>query len=385
MKATSGRTGNAAVAITGVGIVSSLGVGAEEWLAAACEGEPAFEEMPVEETGGIVCRGAPVRHFDVVRLLDTRKGYLDRHTALLLGAMSLALRQSGWTRESLPRERAGLTVGSAWGGLGTMSAFFRDVLTKGAKFAKPILFPHAYANTAAAMAAIEWAIAGPHEQFAAGRLASAQALVAALDTLRAGEADVVFAGGCEALSPGVFRALQAQGRLDGIVPGEGAAVLVLETLESAHRRGAGILGHLLGGGISGQGLKEACAMVLADAGLAESHIGAVLAASSGLDQGVHLESEALRTVFDDGIPPLAALAGLQGDCLGAATALNAAAAILLPPAALLSLASGRRLSTDRSPTDHGDPARSADSRVPRLVTAMGDEGSAAVILQRQSE
>jgi len=239
------------VAITGVGIVSALGVGVEEWLAAYAEGEAAFAEMTTAETGGEPALAAPVQGYEVASLLETRKAYLDRHTALLLGALSLALRQSGWDRDSLPHGRAGLMVGSAWGGLGTMAVFFRDVLTKGAKFAKPILFPHAYANTAAAMGAIEWALQGPHEQYAGGRLASAQALVAALDTLRAGDAEVMFAGGCEALSPSVFRALAAQGGLKDAVPGEGAAVLTLEPLAAAKARNAPVLALLAGAGLSG--------------------------------------------------------------------------------------------------------------------------------------
>lgn len=345
------------VAITGVGIVSALGIGGEEWLAAAAEAEPAFATLSAAETGGSPCRAAPMHGYDVAPLLETRKTYLDRHTALLLGAMALALRDAGWAGKPLPGVRAGLMVGSAWGGLGTMAAFFRDVLLKSAKFAKPILFPHAYANTAAAMTAIEWAIQGPHEHFAGGRMASAQALTAALDTLRAGEADVVFAGGCEALSPALFRVLQAQGRLpaadgadeplrapvgipyapggSGIVPGEGAAILVLETLAAARRRGATVLATLAGAGLSGTGLDHACARALEEADLPRDRLAGILAPGTGQVAGDRAEEAALQRLLAACPVPVTALAGLQGDCLGAAPALDAAAAVLLRQAGFL--------------------------------------------------
>lgn len=355
---TKGTAQRAPAVITGVGIVSALGLGGEEWLAAAAEAEPAFTTLPATETDGVPRRAARVLGYDVAPLLETRKTYLDRHTALLLGATSLALRNAGLAGRPLPGSRAGLMVGSAWGGLGTMAAFFRDVLLKSAKFAKPILFPHTYANTAAAMTAIEWAIQGPHEHFCGGRMASAQALAAALDTLRSGEADLVLAGGCEALSPALFRLLQNQGRLGasdtepgaesrvpqgipyaprgrGVVPGEGAAVLILETSSAAERRGATVLATLAGAGLSGEGLEPACAKALEEAQLPRGKLGGILAPGVGLAQEDRAGEAALATLLAGCPLPVTALAGLQGDCLGAAPALDAAAAVLLRQAGFL--------------------------------------------------
>lgn len=351
------------VAITGVGIVSALGVGAEEWRAAAAEGEPALETLSGGETGGKAWRAAPVRNYDVAPLLDSRKAYLDRHTALLLGAMSLALRQSGWTRETLPRERAGLMVGSAWGGFGTMATFFHDVLAKGPKFAKPILFPHAYANTAAAMAAIEWGIQGPHEHYAEDGLASGHALVAALDSLRSGQAELVFAGGCEGLSPAVFRALEAQGWTpETRVPGEGAAMLALETRASASARNVPVLAWLAGAGLSGTDAATACRLALEDAGIPADAIGAAIASRLDAPGG---PAATVRALCGD--VPVFCPSSLQGDCLGAAMALDVAAGVSLfamgsmPPAAG---ATPRAIRPDR----------------PVLVVGTGENGAAAMVL-----
>lgn len=388
---------HAPLAVTGIGLVSALGVGQEEWLAAAAEGEPATTTVSGVEGCDGTFVAATMPDYDVAPLLDTRKAYLDRHTALLLGATSLALRSAGWSRESLPHERTGLSVGSAWGGVGTLTTYFRDVLTKGAKFAKPILFPHTYANTAGAMAAIEWSLQGPHEVYASGSLASAHALLAAVDTLRAGEADAMLAGGCEALSPAVYGGLVAQGRLrsaeagatpalpfdpagHSTVPGEGAAVLVLESRQSAESRGAQPLGTLLGTGVSGDGLVDACVQALSEAGVAADAVTAVFAAGTGVSREDRAEEAALRTLFGDACPPVVALAGLQGDCLGAATALHVAGALLalragwLPPLPLAA-APGTDLPLVRGTVRTLPPA-------PRiaLVTALDGMNAAAFVV-----
>lgn len=390
----------APVAVTGVGIVSALGIGAGDWLAAAAEGESAV--APVAGWEGCPGRywAGTIPNYDVAPLLDTRKAYLDRHTALLLGAASLALRHSGWTRETLPRERAGLMVGSAWGGIGTMTTFFRDVLAKGPKFAKPILFPHAYANTAAAMVAIEWALQGPHEAYASGTLASAHALVAAVDAIRGGDADVVLAGGCEALSSAVVLALAAQGRVveagvdgarapvpfgadgRGVALGEGSAVLVLEPLEAARRRGACVLATIVGAGLAGDGLAAACVGALAQARVAPSRVGAVFATAAGRSEEDRAEAAALRAVFGDACPPVTALAGLQGDCLGAGTALHAAAAVLLLEAGWLPPVPGSHDSfADGLPVLRGGIHALAGGERLALVTARDGDNAAALVVQ----
>ncbi len=333
------------IPITGLSCLSSLGEDPEMWLAAAAEGEPAFDEvtLPPRPESWLA---ATMPDYEVAPLLDTRKAYLDRHTALLLGAFSLALRSAGLDRESLPGNRAGLAVGSAWGGLGTLATYFTDLLRKGPKFAKPILFPHTYANTAAAMSAIEWAIQGPHEVYASGNLASAQAIIAAADCLERDQADLMFCGGCEALSAPVCLALAEQGRLipglepetapapftaggNSIVPGEGAAVLLLEKPESLAARGAKPLGWLLGSALAGNGLAGACLKALDNANLKAGEIDAIYVSAAGLSSEDEAEMAALQETFgQDGLPPLVALAGLQGDCLGAGTALHCAGALL---------------------------------------------------------
>jgi len=374
------------IAITGLSCLSALGQDPETWLAAAAEAEPAFERVsfpPDTQTW----LAATMPDYDVAPLLETRKAYLDRHTALLLGACSIAFRNADLAREILPASgtRAGLAVGSAWGGLGTLATYFADLLRKGPKFAKPILFPHTYANTAAAMSAIEWTIKGPHEVYASGNLASAQAIIAAIDCINLDQADVMFAGGCEALSAPVCRALAAQGRLlpdltpeaapapfdpagRSIVPGEGAAVLLLEHVATSMARGAPTpCGWLLGSGLSGSGLAAAIAAALDDACVEPPEIDAVFVAAAGLAGEDEAELTALREVFGSSPPPLVALAGLQGDCLGAATALHCAGALYCLRVGWLPTREGQM------PLPEGSPRQA-------LITAQEGNQAAALIV-----
>ncbi len=350
------------VAVTGVGVVSALGVGWEAREAALLEGESAVQVVgdPAPGIPGACC--APVEGYAVDELLGTRKAYLDRHSALLLGAGALALEHSGMARapEAL-RSRGGLMTGSAWGGFGTLALFFRDVLQKGPRFAKPILFPHSYANTASSLAAIEWALRGPHEHFACGRLSSAHALVAALDSLRAAEADWLLAGGCEGLAPAVFLALEGQGTLrhepgaEGVAPGEGAALLVLERAAPAPASGAQPLACITGAGLSGDSLAEARERALKDAGLAAEQIDWLFPCGGGRCPA----GDAPDAASDPPAGRVETLDALEGDLLGASFAMGVATAVL-------------RL---RAEPTRGE-ARAA------LVTVETPEGAAAMVIER---
>ncbi|MDD5705882.1 MAG: beta-ketoacyl synthase N-terminal-like domain-containing protein, partial [Kiritimatiellae bacterium] len=220
------------IVISGIGTLCALGIGREECAAAWSEREPAlFPAARAQPPAGLSNLAGEVPDFELATLLPAPKAYLDRQSELLLAACALALRDGRLAKGAFEPSRAGLALGSAWGAIGTLSRFFADYVGKGPRLVKPMLFPHAYANAAISLAAMEWELRGAHLNFVSGRDASTQALLAALDALRQGEADIMLAGGCEALNDTLWAALAETGRAAS--PGEGAAVFLLESAGSA--------------------------------------------------------------------------------------------------------------------------------------------------------
>ena len=344
------------VVITGAGPVSAIGVGMEAFAAGLRAGRTGIAEpadADESSTGGRLA--ARLRDFSVDPFVETPKAYLDRSSAFALAALSLAVRDSGLGQETLAS--AGLALGSAFGSLETMAVFYEGLLAKGPRLVKPVLFPHTYANTAISLLAIEYGIRGYHINFSAGSTAGALALVSAFDAIRQGKADVMFAGGYEALNGYVIAGCDLEGRLtsaatlaewagpfsadrDGLVAGEGAGVLTLETLEHARARNAHVYGELAGAGVysdstvdrdmnGGAGVAEAMRRALADAGLASGAIDCVSASANGSVALDGNEAAAIRSVLGGASArtPVTAIKSLTGDTLGASGALQSIAAM----------------------------------------------------------
>ena len=270
------------IVLSACGTLSALGIGLEESAAAWQEGEPAcFPATRVTPPAGADDLAGEVPAFALADLLATPKAYLDRQSELLLAAAALARQAGRLTAGRFAPERTGLAIGTAWGGVQTLELFFADYVAKGPRLVKPILFPHSYANAAISLVAMEWEVRGPHLNFVSADAASTQALIAALDMIRCGEADLAMAGGAEGLSLPRWRARLAAGNRQP--PGEGAALFLVEREATARARGVTPLARLLGGAFrSGTpaDLAATCQATLrealADAGLAPDAVRACL-------------------------------------------------------------------------------------------------------------
>lgn len=250
------------VVITGLGPVSAIGVGRDAFSDALRRSESGIGDITLFEPwldGPQLA--AEVRDFQVTDYLQSAKGYLDRSSEFLLAGMALAREDAGL--DSCDITTAGICLGSAFGSTETMSLFFEGFLDKGPRFAKPFLFPHTYSNTAISLAAIEWGLHGPHLAFAAGHTSAATAIAAAVDQIRLGRTDVVFAGGYDAFSEFVYATYASLGRLsvsdddpartngpfgkgrDGVILGEGAGIIALENAEHAAARGARVYAEII--------------------------------------------------------------------------------------------------------------------------------------------
>ena len=264
---------NQRVVITGIGPVSAIGVGREAFATALTAGKNGFIREPLTATSAESAWTAPIRDFHVEEFLESQKAYLDRSSQFAFAAAALALEDAGLT----PSPDMGIILGTAYGSMETMLAFYDGVLEKGPRFAKPFLFPHAYANTAISLLAIEYGLKGFHLCLASGFTAGAAALAEAYAQIRTGRSTVILAGGCDALSPALLQGCRLAGWLangsdtvpdphstGGIIPGEGAAILVIEAREHALARGAIPLAEITDIAWSGCPSDDSCGRPLPD-------------------------------------------------------------------------------------------------------------------------
>jgi 3-oxoacyl-[acyl-carrier-protein] synthase II len=334
------------VAITGVGAVTPLGVGAERLVERWSAGECGIED------GAGRCR-----EFDPLDFLSRKEARRsDRFTQLAIAAAGEAVEQAGWSEElPYPGERIGCVVGTGIGGLGSLEVQQRSLIESGQKAVSPLAVPLMMGNAAAAALAMRHRLRGHVYGVVSACAAGAHALGDASRIIRAGDADAVLAGGAEAAITGLaeagFGAMGAtspsgvsrpfDARRDGFVIGEGAGVLVLEEAEAAERRGAEILGELRGYGATcdafhltapqptGGEAARAIGLALADAGLRSEDVDYVNAHGTSTPLNDRSETEALKLALGEraGAVPVSSTKSAIGHLLGAAGAVEAIATV----------------------------------------------------------
>ena len=321
------------IVITGLGLLSPLGIGIEETAMALREGAPAPGFSARMQTAA-----GEVPPFQLAECGVAPKAYLDRHSELLLAACGLAFRHAAIDPATLTPECSGILAGAAWGGQDTMAAFFDDYVRKGPRLVKPFLFPHAYFNTSVSLAAMEWSLRGPHQAFATGRIAAGQALVEAYDLLRENAADLLLVGGCEALGATLVRALTIIGDLAGAghLPGEASAMFVLERTSRAHARGVQPQATILGTGLAGSngvpgadGVTRAARQALDEAGLKASALSAIVSSATGAAGCDAAEAQAVAALTTPAHTPVVSPVAFCGDSQGATAALHTALAVVM--------------------------------------------------------
>ena len=243
-----------AVAITGMGAVSPLGAGRDRFWHALCAGESGI--APLAGTNGVPRLAARIVDFsprDVIRTAHLRR--MDALSRSIVAASRLALADARLDDGAVPAERAGIVVGSAVGNLSESVQYLERLFAKGPALASPMMFPNLVLNAPASYAAMEIGYMGATLTVSAGEVSGEQAVVMGCELIRAGRADIVVAGGGDELNDAVlaayrrWRALSSQRGgpewcspydvdRNGVVLGEGAGMLVLESPAHAWRRGA---------------------------------------------------------------------------------------------------------------------------------------------------
>jgi 3-oxoacyl-[acyl-carrier-protein] synthase II len=345
-----------AIAVTGLGLVTPIGAGREEVWEGLLAGRCGFAPVESFDTRAFsVHLGAEVRSFDAepyARRLDPRA--LGRASLLAVAAARMALEDAGVEPSALAPERAGVAMGTTSGEPREVERFDDRYLAGeldrvGAEFIS--LYP---CHMIAAHVARELGFAGPNAMIPTACAAGNYAIAHAMDLLRAGCADLMLAGGADAFSRITYTGFARLGAIapercqpfdrnrKGMIPGEGAAVLVLEPLSRARARGARVYAELAGYGLScdahhmtaahpeGDGAARAMERALADAGAAPADISYISAHGTGTPTNDRLETLAVKRVFQDAArrPPISSIKSMIGHTMGAASAIEAAVCAL---------------------------------------------------------
>ena len=360
------------VAVTGIGIVSSLGNNPQEFYRSLAAARSGVRRLPDEVTlGSGVQVGAladwdPAAHFK-----GPEAGALDRVAQFALVAASQALSASKLDLSAVDLGRIGVYWGTGMGGAHTLEGAFKSVYGRNDFRLRPLSVVMAMNNAAGSNVAVKWGLRGPFANFSTACSSSAMAIGEATHAIRLGRADAIIAGGSEALlTPGILAAWQAlrtlapmdaddatasckpfDKRRGGLVLGEGAAVLLLEEESRARARGAAILAFIAGYGNTcdaahmskpdRNGQVRAMRQALAESGLQPEAIGYINAHGTATIVGDVVECEAIREVFGDSDVPVSSTKSMHGHLLGGAGALEMAAALMpfaegvLPPTANL--------------------------------------------------
>jgi 3-oxoacyl-[acyl-carrier-protein] synthase II len=350
------------VVLTGLGVVSPLGCGTADFLAAlrACrngiQSTPASKGSPFgPHQAGMVCGDT------LARAIKNRPRRVDRLGLFTIAGSELALHDAGIrvTRENA--ERIGIIVGTAFGPVQSCKIFHREVALDCPQKANPAIFPNTVVNAGAGLAAINLRVRGPNVAMSLGQASGLAAVAYGYELIKSGAADVIIAGGVEELEPYLWESFAAtrlvapyQGgwelscpfdqRRSGMVLGEGASFLVLESAESAEARGARVYGELRGyhncadrplekgWDPSGEGMERAMRTALSMAELEPSDIGYVGAAAMSHPQHDAIEARAIGNVFGPRGVPVGALSSLVG--------VSAATGPMILAASLLGMNSG---------------------------------------------
>jgi 3-oxoacyl-[acyl-carrier-protein] synthase II len=350
------------VVVTGIGVVSALGIGKQPFLESLIAGRSGVRLIERFDTTDYPVKiAAEVRGFDPLEFIDKKMvRRMDRFAQYAAAASTMALADSGYRVEEDPYA-IGALIGSGIGGLDTFLDQVGTLLNKGPERVSPFFIPMIIANMGAAMSSILLGLKGPVSATCTACAAATNALGDAFNIIRRGDATAMLAGGAEAavneVGMSAFAALRAlstrndapekasrpfdSGR-DGFVMGEGSGVLVLEELEHALKRDAHIYAEMVGYGMTGDAfhLTEpdetgepaglAVKKALADAGLEASEVDYVNAHGTSTPLGDMMETKAIKFALGDHASKVMVSSNksMFGHCLGAAGGLEAAATIL---------------------------------------------------------
>jgi 3-oxoacyl-[acyl-carrier-protein] synthase II len=357
------------VVVTGIGIVSPVGIGTRETWDALLNGKSGIAPITLFDTTQYRVKIAgEVKNYDPLRFIEKKKlKELDRFDEFAMGAAHFAFEDAKLDLSDEERDEAGCFIGVGLGGLMSLEKTKEVILTKGAGKVSPYAIPTIIANLAAGQISMKYGLRGPSYCTTSACSSGAHALGEATEWIRRGKAQIMVAGGAEAtVTPvgiGGFEAMFALSKRnddpthasrpfdkdrDGFVCGEGSAVLILESLTRAKRRGARIYAEITGYGATsdahhltqpaprGEGGQRSMKMALKDARINTTDVDYVNMHGTSTPAGDIAESQGIEAVFGDWALNVSArdhlwassTKSMMGHLLGAAGAVESAVCAL---------------------------------------------------------
>ncbi|MDQ1410042.1 MAG: 3-oxoacyl-[acyl-carrier-protein] synthase [Acidobacteriaceae bacterium] len=351
------------VVVTGVGLVCALGTGTEESWSNLVAGQNGIGPITLFDTTGFDCRiGGEIKNFDPFRWIEKKElKKMGRFIQVALAGADFAIKMSGWKREDSDLDEVGVYVSSGIGGFDIIEREHIKLMQGGPGRISPFFIPSAIVNLASGHISIRYGARGPNSATATACSASAHAIGDSFKIIERGAAEMMICGGTEAtitpMGVGGFSSMKAlstrnddpahasrpfDAQRDGFVVGEGAGILILESLEHAQKRNAPIVGEIVGYGMSGDayhitqpaengdGAFRVMRAAIKDAKLTPEDIGYVNAHGTSTPLGDVIETRALKRVFGDRAKkvPISSTKSMTGHLLGGAGGLEAGISVL---------------------------------------------------------
>ena len=365
---------NRRVVVTGVGLICGCGIGTEEVWRNLLAGKSGIGPITHFDPAGFDCRIAgEVRNFDPLTWIEKKElKKTGRFIQLAMAASDFAVKMAALEVTPEIADSTGVYIGSGIGGFDVIEREHSKYLAGGPGKISPFFIPASIVNLASGHVSIRYGAKGPNSATATACSASAHAIGDAFKIIQRSDADVMIAGGTEAaitpMGVGGFAAMRAlsthndeperasrpfDAQRDGFVVGEGAGVLILESLDYAQKRGAKIIAEIVGYGMSGDayhitqpaeggdgGYRVAMAAIK-DAKITPDDVSYVNAHGTSTPIGDAIETAALKRVFGERAKkvPISSTKSMTGHLLGGAGGLEAGISVLalrdqiLPPTA----------------------------------------------------
>jgi len=351
------------VVITGLGAITPVGVGTEAYWQSLLAGKSGIDVITRFDASEYTTQIAgEVKDFDPTQYIEKKEAKrMDRSTQFAVAAAKMAFDDAGIDFEKEDRERMGTLIGTGIGGMETLHDQFKTLFDKGPGRISPFFVPMMIANMPAGQTSITFGLQGPCTCVVTACATGTNAIGDAFKIIQRGDADVMVAGGTEAcISPSAvagFCAMKAMSTRndepqkasrpfevdrDGFVMGEGAGIIVMETLEHALARGAKIYAEIIGYGFNadayhmtapapeGAQAAKCMAMALKDAGIEPNAVDYINAHGTSTPLNDKNETQAIKVLFGDHAKQLkiSSTKSMTGHLLGASGGIEAIAAIL---------------------------------------------------------